>query len=40
MPLIEAHKGKVAVAVKHLGSGESFRYHAGEVMPTASEYFK
>jgi beta-lactamase class A len=35
-PLIEAHKGKVAVAVEHLGSGESFRYHAGEVMPTAS----
>jgi beta-lactamase class A len=35
-PLIEAHKGKVAVAVKHLGSGESFRYHADVVMPTAS----
>ena len=29
-------QGKVAVAVKHLGSGESFRYHADEVMPTAS----
>ena len=36
MPLIRAHKGKVAVAVKHLGSGESFRYHADQVMPTAS----
>jgi beta-lactamase class A len=36
LPIIEAHKGKVAVAVKHLGSGESFRYHADQVMPTAS----
>jgi beta-lactamase class A len=36
MPLITAHKGKVAVAVKHLGSGESFSYHETEVMPTAS----
>jgi len=36
MPLIRAHKGKVAVAVKHLGSGESFVYEAGAVMPTAS----
>jgi beta-lactamase class A len=36
MPIIEAHKGKVAVAVKHLGSGESFRYHGDQVMPTAS----
>jgi beta-lactamase class A len=36
MPLIAAHKGKVAVAVKHLGSGESFRYHSDTVMPTAS----
>jgi beta-lactamase class A len=35
-PLIDAHKGKVAVAVKHLGGGESYRYHADEVMPTAS----
>jgi beta-lactamase class A len=34
--LIAAHKGKVAVAVKHLGTGESFRYHAEDVMPTAS----
>ncbi len=36
MPLIRAHQGKVAVAVKPLGDGESFRYHADEVMPTAS----
>lgn len=36
MPLISAHKGKVAVAVKHLGSAETFDYHAEEVMPTAS----
>jgi beta-lactamase class A len=36
MPLIRAHQGKVAVAVKPLGVGESFRYHADEVMPTAS----
>jgi beta-lactamase class A len=36
MPLIKAHKGKVAVAVKHLGAGESFAYEAGAVMPTAS----
>jgi beta-lactamase class A len=36
MPIIQAHKGKVAVAVKHLGGGESFRYHGDQVMPTAS----
>jgi beta-lactamase class A len=35
-PLIRAHKGKVAVAVKHLGTGESYAYHADDVMPTAS----
>jgi beta-lactamase class A len=35
-PIIAAHKGKVAVAVKHLGSGESFTHHETEVMPTAS----
>jgi beta-lactamase class A len=35
-PLILAHKGTVAVAVKHLTTGESFEYHASEVMPTAS----
>jgi beta-lactamase class A len=38
MPLIKAHQGKVAVAVKSLAhsGGDSFRYHADEVMPTAS----
>ena len=35
-PLISSHKGKVAIAVKNLRTGESFRYHADEVMPTAS----
>ena len=36
MPLIEAHQGKVAVAVKNLKTGESFAYHADEPMTTAS----
>jgi beta-lactamase class A len=36
MPLIQAHKGKVAVAVKNLKTGESFAYHADDPMPTAS----
>jgi len=35
-PLIQAHKGKVAVTVKNLKTGESFAYHADEPMPTAS----
>jgi beta-lactamase class A len=35
-PIIAAHKGKVAVAVKHLKTGESYAYHDTEVMPTAS----
>ena len=35
-PLIEAHQGKVAVAVKNLKTGESYSYHADEPMPTAS----
>lgn len=35
-PLIVAHPGKVAVAVKHLASGEQFQFQADEVMPTAS----
>ena len=34
--LARAHKGKVAVAVKHLGTGESFFLNADEMMPTAS----
>jgi beta-lactamase class A len=36
MPLIEAHKGNVAVAVKNLKTGESFAYRADEPMTTAS----
>ena len=36
MPIIDAHKGKVAVSVKHLRTGESFAYHDTQVMPTAS----
>jgi beta-lactamase class A len=35
-PLANAHKGKVAIAVKHLGSGESYYLNADEPMPTAS----
>ncbi len=35
-PLIQAHKGKVAVAVKNLETGEAFLYHQDEPMPTAS----
>jgi beta-lactamase class A len=36
LPLIKAHKGKVGVMVKHLGTGETWSYHADDVMPTAS----
>lgn len=35
-PLIDGHKGTVAVAVKHLGSGETFSRNADTPMPTAS----
>ncbi len=35
-PLIDGHAGKVAVAVKHLKTGESFAYQADVPMPTAS----
>ncbi len=35
-PLISAHEGDVAVAVKHLTKGESFNHKADEPMPTAS----
>ena len=35
-PLIDAHKGQVAIAVKHLKTGESFAHRADEPMPTAS----
>jgi beta-lactamase class A len=36
MPLVEAHAGKVAIAVKQLNSGESFAHEADRPMPTAS----
>lgn len=35
-PLAKAHKGRVAVAVKHLTTGEEFYLNADERMPTAS----
>src|SRR5713226_2111325 len=35
-PLAKAHKGKVAIALKHLTTGESYTLNADEVMPTAS----
>jgi beta-lactamase class A len=35
-PLVKGHKGKVAVAVKNLKTGEEFYLNADEPMPTAS----
>jgi beta-lactamase class A len=35
-PLAKAHKGKVAIAVKHLGTGETYYFNADEPLPTAS----
>ena len=35
-PLVEAHQGETAVAVKHLRTGETFNLQADEPMPTAS----
>jgi beta-lactamase class A len=35
-PLVDAHKGKVAIAVKHLDTGVSYNLNATEPMPTAS----
>jgi beta-lactamase class A len=35
-PLAKAHKGKVAIAVKHLGTGECYTLNGDEPMPTAS----
>ncbi|MCE9527650.1 MAG: serine hydrolase [Planctomycetales bacterium] len=35
-PLIAAHEGKVAVAIKHLKTGETFSHQADVPMPTAS----
>lgn len=34
--LAKAHKGKVAYACKHLGTGETVAQNGGDVMPTAS----
>lgn len=36
MPMIENHKGSVAVSVLHLKTGDRFDYRSTEVMPTAS----
>ena len=36
MPWIEGHSGRVAVAVRHLETGEEFNYNADAPMPTAS----
>lgn len=35
-PLVQAHRGKVGLAVKHLTTGEEFYLHADDAMPTAS----
>lgn len=35
-PLIEAHQGKVGVAIKHLGTGKGYLYRGDQPMPTAS----
>ncbi len=35
-PLVNSHRGRVAVAVKHLDTGESYYLDADEEMPTAS----
>jgi beta-lactamase class A len=35
-PLAKAHKGKVAIAVKHLRTGECYTLNGDEPMPTAS----
>jgi D-alanyl-D-alanine carboxypeptidase (penicillin-binding protein 5/6)/beta-lactamase class A len=35
-PLAKAHKGKVAIAVKHLDTGQSWTLNGDDAMPTAS----
>ena len=35
-PLIDGFKGKVAIAVKNLNTGETFLWHENDPMPTAS----
>ena len=34
-PLAKAHHGSVAIAVKHLGTGECYTLNADRPMPTA-----
>ena len=36
LPIAEAHKGKIALAVKNLATGESYQLRGDDVMPTAS----
>ncbi|MCA9067392.1 MAG: serine hydrolase [Planctomycetaceae bacterium] len=36
LPRLKSHRGRVAVAVKHLKTGERFDYQSEEPMPTAS----
>ena len=36
LPLIDAHEGRVAVAVEHLTTGERYALRADEALPTAS----
>ncbi len=36
LPRLKSHRGRAAVAVKHLATGETFGYQADEPMPTAS----
>src|SRR5262245_38805681 len=35
-PLAKAHQGKVAIAIKHLGTGEAYALNADEPLSTAS----
>lgn len=35
-PLIDAHDGKIGMAIKHLGNGKGFVFRSDEPMPTAS----
>ncbi len=36
LPVIQQHRGEVGVMIKHLPTGQTFRYRASEAMPTAS----
>ncbi|MCA9186865.1 MAG: serine hydrolase [Pirellulaceae bacterium] len=36
LPIVDAHPGKVAVAVKNLKSGDTWQYNGDQPMPTAS----